>query len=745
MSATGIDVGDAVMNFLADTTELDLAFAKIDATPERLQPPKAAVADLSNTLQGMGTYWGQAGEEAIVAGEEMSAAAKQAEFDMHEAKGEIALLGEEIGVKVPRHVRGFLAELPGVGAALNAAFTATAVLVLIQVLVEGTKKLTEFVSEHFIFTEALKEVEKQVAAANLVLLANKKAYDDAHEALRVWGFSAQQLADDAVNQLTKKITENETAMRNAQNTLYFYRNGLGGTAEEAAKAGTQLQELSTSLNAQREQLTALQLAQQKVALADYVKHQEDLIAAAKEKGEFRAKISLDGELVIQAGIRNSFTAQRAAHEQFEETIYRIQREALQKRLTLLQQQGQETKEQQAQVNLQIEQLEHQHTERLAQNYVDFKQKLASLRTIPIPLIDSPIPAEIKIQSLQDLADLRAAAELIGIPLSTDLFKAAQDAGHAYNLLRASGLASTGDLLRAQLALTQATIAYKQDIGESTVAEEKNLNKLQDAYDKLTGRIDKTHKATRDFFAQFQIDMKHGISGMEQVKDIGSQSFNQLAAGISSAVATAILAQGNLGQALKQATADALAAIAGQAIVKAIFYTAEGFAALAGFSEYSASQYFAAAGEMALVGGVAAIAGRALSSSAQTSPGAGAGTGGAGGSDKPLATAPAQPVSTRNVQHFAGGGLVTGPTMAVIGDSTRGTGQNEAAIPLDDPVAVRKIVEALGGGGPAIHVHVKGMVSPDNLKKVVKDINRKVNRGQVNLVSSNSLRITKRSQ
>lgn len=64
---------------------------------------------------------------------------------IREAKGEIALLGEETGVRLPRHLRGFVAELPGVGAALNAAFGATAVLMLSQIVTESGEKVAEFI------------------------------------------------------------------------------------------------------------------------------------------------------------------------------------------------------------------------------------------------------------------------------------------------------------------------------------------------------------------------------------------------------------------------------------------------------------------------------------------------------------------------------------------------------------------------------------------------------------------------
>jgi hypothetical protein len=64
--------------------------------------------------------------------------------DMGEAKGSIALLGEEFGVHLPRHLRTFVAELPGVSAAMSAAFNAVAVFMLLDIVVKTGEKIVEF-------------------------------------------------------------------------------------------------------------------------------------------------------------------------------------------------------------------------------------------------------------------------------------------------------------------------------------------------------------------------------------------------------------------------------------------------------------------------------------------------------------------------------------------------------------------------------------------------------------------------
>ena len=60
------------------------------------------------------------------------------------ARGSMALLGEEIGVRIPRHLQTFIAELPGVGTALNAAFASVAILALIELIAKVVEKVQEF-------------------------------------------------------------------------------------------------------------------------------------------------------------------------------------------------------------------------------------------------------------------------------------------------------------------------------------------------------------------------------------------------------------------------------------------------------------------------------------------------------------------------------------------------------------------------------------------------------------------------
>jgi hypothetical protein len=135
-----IDVGDAVFTFLADTTQLDKAYAKVNAgTEAAVKPAAAAIEQMNVVVTDTGIQVQKLGDDAAVTGKKMlemgsegAAAGEEMAFSMHEAKGELALVGEETGITIPRHIRGFVAELPGVGKALEAAFSATAVLFIVQ-------------------------------------------------------------------------------------------------------------------------------------------------------------------------------------------------------------------------------------------------------------------------------------------------------------------------------------------------------------------------------------------------------------------------------------------------------------------------------------------------------------------------------------------------------------------------------------------------------------------------------------
>jgi hypothetical protein len=74
---------------------------------------------------------------------ETKAMARSFREQSHEATASLALISEETGIHIPRHLRSMIATLPGVGTALAAAFNSVAIIALLGIIVEVVKKVQE--------------------------------------------------------------------------------------------------------------------------------------------------------------------------------------------------------------------------------------------------------------------------------------------------------------------------------------------------------------------------------------------------------------------------------------------------------------------------------------------------------------------------------------------------------------------------------------------------------------------------
>lgn len=114
----------------------------------------------------------------------------------------------------------------------------------------------------------------------------------------------------------------------------------------------------------------------------------------------------------------------------------------------------------------------------------------------------------------------------------------------------------------------------------------------------------------------------------------------------------------------------------------------------------------------------------------------------GGTSQSVAT-------TTNVQHFASGGLISAPTLSVIGDAPSGP---EAVLPLGDERVMQMIGDEIpksqggaGAGNLAFNAHIKGgVIDSGTLKSVMRQMSKRTRKGTGLLTASNSHRITRRS-
>jgi hypothetical protein len=705
-----IEIGDAVMRFISDSTNLDAAFDKVgpNATKAFL-PAKGAADGLIASLDGVAPA-------ADVAGTEIEeAVGKRGAGAIREARGEAALLGEAMGVHLPRHVRSFIAELPGVGEALSAAFSATAILFVAQAIIDLTKKATDFVINMFILTDEMKANTAAIVANNVELLKQKANYDAAEEALQSFGKTQEQVAKEKVASLNEMIEKQSATLREAQDNLHGYsHDNLNNFTEKQAEGWKNTIGLAhatiDALTAQRDKAQLDEV----VAIGD---HQLKVLALRKEGGQ--ARLALEEQVAKEsvAGTQDAELKKWAIEQDYSEKRYQLAHNLMTQRRSIEAQL--QKPDEVAKLNADLDKLDAEHTQHYEAELE--KQKDAFARTMQA--IASEIakrkPEDIEIvtpQAAQHLLEYEDAAKKLGITLKSNLVSALMTAKGAFDALKESGHALPQELKEAQVA----------------------IDALQAKVNNFGHTIDTFKPKSHGLWGEFRSDIKAGETAMDSMKQIGVTAFDDLSKNIESSFQSIVLAQGNTVQALEKATAASLAQIASQAAVKALFYTAEGVAAIARYDYGSAGSYFTAAGEMAAVAAVAGIAGHEL---------AGAGGGSSSnnhqqGHDSGSNTTQGNRSggSVVGVQAFATGGLFTGPTMALIGEAGR-----EAVLPLDDDRAMSAIRDGVGSGGDTHHHwNINGVISSDKLATVVKQISRMVDRGQVQLRASDSLRITKRS-
>lgn len=708
-----IEVGDAVFKFLGDSTQLDLQFDQVGPKAEAaFVPAKGAADGLISSLNGVGNSAQEAGTE-IEEGMERGSKA------IREAKGEAGLLGEQFGVHLPRHVRSFIAEMPGVGDALSAAFSATAILFIIQAIVQLTEKVSNFISTTFIFTEEMKASTAAIIANNAAILKQKAAYDTAEEALKAFGKSQEQVAHEKVAALNAEIEKQGDIFRTASDNLYGYHHDNLNNFTKAQSEGFENAKLLANKT-----IEALKAERDKAQLDEAVtigEHQLKLLALRKQGGE--ATLALQEALSKEAvaGTQNEEIKKYDITQEFAEKRYQLARNSILKQRSIESQL--QKADEVAKLNADLDKLDKEHTQHYEEELDKQKDAFAkTMKAIEAEALNRPKETFdiVTPKSAQNLLQYEAAAAKLGITLKTNLVSALMTAKSAF-----AALTETGHALPQELKAASAKIKQLQ----------KDLDNFGHSEDNLKVKTETTFKG-------FQQDLKQGANSIHELSDIGQEAFNDMSKNIQGAFASIVLGQGNVAKALEQATAQSLAQIASQAAVKAIFYTAEGFAALAGFNAGSASGFFTAAAEMAAVAVAAGVAGRALSGAA--SGGQSTNTQQGSTSNSNTTSQGGSGTSASGVQHFAEGGLVTKPTLAMIGEDSH----KEAVLPLEDPRAMAEIGKSIGaaGGGGGIHIHLPhgSIISADVMQKFVGKMNKMVNRGQVHVQASDSFRVTKRS-
>jgi hypothetical protein len=598
----GIQIGDAVVSFIGDMTQLDKG---VDNLNDRIEQ---GMTRASQNVGQLDTALAEAGDSAVGAGEEIDEAMGRSRASIGEARGEAALLGEAFGVHLPRHVRSFVAELPGVGEALSAAFAATAVLFIIEAIVKLTEKTTDFINTTFVYTKAMQDMDAALAASNKkhadaidALTKMKKAFDDSLDPIK-----AQKKAHE---ELKEAVHLEEEEIKKLQNTAATAAEHIESWWDKVANLALKVTDNLIGTNLLAERLQRQHDEAQKTAQE---KQNNDLLA-------LQDKHNKDVETLREQDKTAEIKANKAkADSQFE--YWREQQNAYEKQI--------------------------------AEN-------------------DKLVAANAKL-----MAGLERKATI------------------------------------------EETVVAGAD--KASIERVKEMEKAMKAEGK---EIDLTATKIAPFAADFNNAFISAASGAE-----------------------------GWGKAMEGATGQALSALAQWCQAQAVKNLAEGLAAAANpFTAAEAPGYYMAAAEFEAAALAAGVAGSVISGAGGGGPSgvgggsySGTGTTGNTTSGSGAATGP-----VTSVHKFAAGGLISAPTLAMIGDSPSGGAANEGVLPLDNPEAMAKIAGTIaammpGGGGTHFNMHVKGMISDADTKKLTKKISKMVRAGTTTLHSSNTHRITKRS-
>ena len=859
-----IDAGDVVLTFLGDTTQLDSAFQSVNDQTKNLTE---GFSGFNTVLDQTRDEWDGLSPKAKAYGTDAEDALDKTTTGSREAAAEVGLLGEMFGGRLPRHVRTFIGEIDLIAPALEAAFSATAVLFIIDAIaklvekVDGWLESTEKIKqawENYAQTvaDSSQKMQQAIDAQSQKLIEMREgpvaALDFAMQHMQT---QAMQTFDTmsknmgaAIQAMTTQATSflptfmepfkqssadlqkfqrqvhdamAEAARQHPEDAMAAYQAGLELVSakeqqltkdiktrsemihemDKTAKADSA--DVVASLHAERQAVNDLfPLLQAGITLEqqqrDVLKQQRTDAQASRD--EHAEQTQLQGQITaIETWLEKQHAAYLAetidvatykANElQAQQAITIAREDALRQQIATYTQAGEVYKAQEAQQKLNIMLAQDQEKQLKSFNAEIEKHHQAVIKITGdyMKLTEAAIDKQWKADSeaaaklAQEEDKLAASQEKLNQTALAATYKQQEE---AINHLAQVGLITEQqkqqkledlyqqekkdalDVLQTLLDQEQAEIKkYQTQIAAAqgnplfTKAMlddlQTKLDKAQVAYNNATNqfiklqeqydsKIKSSQKTSHGYWQQMIQDMDEGVNGMVQLKNMGEQTFDDLTKAFESSISAAILGTSSFGQAMEKATAQVLASLAAQALVKALFYTAEGVAHLAMLDFTGAAQYFEAAGLMGAVGGAAAAGAHFMSGGAATTTKTGAAS---TTTTKPTPGTTSQlPVTTVpvNVPQLQSGGLVTGPTIALLGEMGASS-QQEGIIPLGDPRALMLI-------GRAIAAHIPQAGAPQavtvtletDIAQTIKRINNSVSTGRARLLSTDSMRTTRRS-
>lgn len=260
-------------------------------------------------VAGLATFKDGMQQATGIATRETRAMSQSIKSESYEARASLALLSEEFGVSLPRHLRNFIAEIPGVGTALATAFGSVAILALIEVILKVIDKIEEI-------KKRAKELEDAISHAS-------EEGQRQFRRLQEETLSLQAEVDDLAGKHVKALQERLAAL-DAQ-TLDKLANELDQIKDRADKVLDKLKvgKLESFFGFGNDEA----VEKVKTDLSDIAKKIDDL----KNKGGDGAKAAILGIIDKQIQDLKSFSGER-----FNEQNYEVRKKAEAEELEQLQ-------------------------------------------------------------------------------------------------------------------------------------------------------------------------------------------------------------------------------------------------------------------------------------------------------------------------------------------------------------------------------------------------------------------------
>jgi hypothetical protein len=456
---------------------------------------------------------------------QMAAAGEKTTVSMTQARESAALLGEEVGVHIPRGLATFLAELPAVGQAMSLAFSGFAILGLIEVLVKAGEKIAEFVQNTFIYTQAEKDAAAATKSAADAIGEQTTELAKLQEAYLRIGLSGSALTGLDLSEARAEVDKLQAKLTDLNETIFLIGRDIGNTP---ASAIPQLKEWADQYAAQIATLN--QKILNLTTLRDQQVAQEDAAAAAKaiaqaqargesvlssEKTTYQANLDL-----LTAYAQLDYAQSQISQERESELLtaaneqkYQSQLDYEQKKLALLQSGTDQNAIRDQYAEIEALQTEHQAKE--LGDYAAFLTQFNDLRLqfqdLGEPVIDPAI------------GNLIAAYQELGVTSTEVLQQQAAEAQKDYALIQSSGVSALVDI-EAHMKELQATIAAGQSAGTDTSGLAAQLKGLQAQYDSLTGVVERESPEMRHLVTGLGNDLGNFFTNIATQSETASQAF-----------------------------------------------------------------------------------------------------------------------------------------------------------------------------------------------------------------------------